>query len=164
MTVTLSNRAILTSVLQHLSGVLPTGLKVSWNGMRLDLQSESAWAEVVIPERRRCRSRRGSKDHRQIEIRVRIFQKPGSNIAGHLRLEKKIVPVLEHQEIGVFDYASVGEPKIGQVRTLEVQSSDFTRSLNEQGFTENRAQELNQLLRTNVKAIQLTCKALVQAV
>ncbi len=164
MAVTLSHRMILSSVCRYLSRSLPRGVSVSWNGMRIDTQDLSQWVEVSLGSQSRVRQRRSSNDHRNIEIKVRIFQKPGANMLGHLRLDRKITPVLEHREIDVFDYASVGEPKVGQVRVLEVQSDDFTRSLNEQGYTDNRSQELNQLLRTNVKAIQLTCKALVQAV
>lgn len=164
MAVTLSQRMILSSVCKHLSGVLPRGLSVSWNGLRIDTQELTQWIEVSLGRQNRIRQRRVSNDHREIEIQVRIFQKPGANMLGHLRLERKIVPVLEHREIDVLDYATVGEPKVGQLRVLEAQSNDFTRSLNEQGYTDNRSQELNQLLRTNVKAIQLTFKALVQAV
>lgn len=164
MAVTLSHRMILSSVCRYLYRVLPRSLSVSWNGMRIDTQDLSQWIEVSLGRQSRIRQRRVSNDHREIEIQIRIFQKPGSNMLGHLRLERKIVAALEHRDIDVLDYATAGEPNVGKLRVLESQSNDFTRSFNEQGYTDNRSQELNQLLRTNVKAIQLTFKALVQAV
>lgn len=164
MAVTLSHRMILSSLCQYLSGVLPEGVPVSWNGMRLDTSGISQWVEVYLGGQRRVRQRRGAKDHREIDIRLNIFQKPDGNMLSHLRLEKKVVPVLEHCEVDVRDYSSVGEPKVGQIRVLEVQPTDGTRGLNSQGDTGSRARDANQLLRTNVKAIYLHCKALVQAI
>lgn len=163
MSRTLSHRMILSSLCQYLLGVLPAGVPVSWSGMRIDTEDVSQWVEVWLTRQARVRQRKGATDQRQANISMRLFQKPDGNMLSHLRLEKKIVPILEHCEIDVRDYSSVGEPKVGQMRLLEVQPVDMTRSLNEQGFTGNRQREMNQLLRSNVKAIQLTCKALVQA-
>lgn len=163
MSRTLTHRMILSSLCQHLSGVLPADVPVSWNGMRIDTDGTNQWIEVGIQSQRRMKQRRVSVDQGQANIVVRFFQKPVGNNLSHLRLEREIVPVLEHCEVDIRDYSSVGEPKVGQLRLLEVQPVDMTRSINEQGFTGNRQREMNQLLRSNVKAIQLNCKALVQA-
>lgn len=163
MSVTLSQRMLVSSLNEYLRERLPDGVSVSWSGQRIDTTDLDQWIVVGVSNSGRVSQRKSALDQRRLNVSIKLFQKPGSNMAAHLILERDVLPVLNHAEVDIYDYASGGEPRVGQMRFLEVQPSDDTRRLNEQGYSDNRSQELNQLLRTNVKMMSLTCKAVVQA-
>jgi hypothetical protein len=163
MGIALTNKQLLSSFVTYIIGVLPDGLDFCWNWMEIDTSGISRWVDAIIPEVTRPPQRKGSSDEREARFILRVFQKSSGNDLEHWRTVREIVPLLRHQELSIYDYSDSSEPVVGSIRLREVTAENKSRTFNGRGESNNRAQDLSQLSRSNVKFVQILCVGTLQS-